>query len=344
MSDDKSTGGIGVICSKCGARLLMPADSAGKQITCSKCWALVDVPAITVVRVVAPAAAPGTKPAPAAPTAPAAPAAKPAPAAKAPVPKKPAASRPAKPAAAKPAAPQSAPASSAPVLRTQATKISEDTLAKFGKLAPKPNGTPRSAAESWPEPDQPVRVWGQIRSTGTASGNDAAAAQLAARNSLMGRTVTAINRVPRKLLLPLALLAGVLVVGLVGVIGYSALTGSSGGSGAGTDWELLEYTSSATPRNKDADGNPGDTVVRVRVRFDPGFTGPRSLTGDDWELRDETTPGRSFYNINFTLNDPANRTGTLGFIVSGAWRPRDVSLRVKREEAWLSLGAARSKD
>ncbi len=244
-------------------------------------------------------------------------------------------------AAAKPAPAQPAMTS---MVKTQATKISQDTLAKFGKLKPAANGTPRSAADSWDSPEGPVRVWGQLRSAPKSPEEERAEAAKAAPG-LVGRATALANRVPRRVLLAASVALAALLVFAVGYLAYAAFSAPpAGAGGVNADWTALDYTTRATAKGQEPSGNTGDTVVRVRVRFDVRFSNLWGVTGDDWEVSDATIPRRTFYNVSFSLTDPANRIGTVGFIVSGAWRPRDISIRVKREDAWVSLTAAKCKD
>ena len=153
------------------------------------------------------------------------------------------------------------------------------------------------------------------------------------------------NRVPRRILLAGSIAAAVLLVGAVGYLAYAALSGPPAGAGGlDADWTPLDYTTRATAKGQEPSGNTGDTIVRLRVKFDVRFSNLYGVTGDDWEIRDEATPGRPFYNVSFSLTDPPNRIGTVGFIVSGAWRPKDISIRAKHEETWVPLVVAKCKD
>jgi hypothetical protein len=357
MPTDMPPGTIAVVCQQCGTRLFATAGSAGKQAKCAKCGAMTDVPAITIVRVISPTvhSPPTAKPVATEPAkAKGIPIAKPVSAT--PAKAKPAsaktekASPKAKPshAAAHAPAPARSLAASAPVaapiMRTQATKISQETLAKFGKLAPSQNGAPRSAADSWAAPDGPVRVWGQLRTAGTPSEpSQTNAPEKAAENAgLAGRAAAVVDRVPRRWRLPACIAAGVLVI-VLAYVSYAALSGPGDGAGGlGSNWTPLDYATRAAGTGKEPGSDSGDTKVLVRIKFDVRFSNLLGLAGDDWEVRDASKGDRQQpYNVSFTPSDAANRIGTLGFIVSGSWRPKDISIHAKQEDAWLPLDTAK---
>jgi hypothetical protein len=252
----------------------------------------------------------------------------------------------AQPAAEKPAAPQAPPP--APVssftLRTQVTKPSAETLAKFGKgPAASPQTAGATAIEAWPKPDKPLRIWGQMRQPAEPSGGNPSEAPPAPGPASRMRALA--GRVSRIHLLAAAVLVTVVLVTTLTVLWLrpSAAAPPSPMTGE-ADWSPLDYTTSALPRGKDVSGSTGDTILRVRVKFDIRFSNPGSLTGDDWEIRDAAKPNRPFYKIDFTMTDKTNRIGLLGFIVSGDWRAENLSFRATREEAWASLAKVKCKD
>jgi hypothetical protein len=192
-----------------------------------------------------------------------------------------------------------------------------------------------SAVESFPTPDGPMRIWGQWRQA-TPSANGSSAHGNPGKGGLAAR----LSR-------PHLIMAGAaLAILILGVIGLVALKATPGPSAAGSDadWTAMDYTTFATARGKESGGSMGDTIVRIRVKFDVRFSGLGGLSAEDWEVRDSGQQNRPFYNVSFSVTDKTNRVGLLGFAVSGSWRPADVTFRVKREETWASLADVPCKD
>jgi hypothetical protein len=228
--------------------------------------------------------------------------------------------------AGRPATAPQAPASAALTARTQVIAPSAATLALFGKgPAAAPASTKPSAAESFPTPQGPRRIWGQWRqATPSADSKEAAGAPA--------------GRVSRLQLVVGGAAAGLVIVGIIILAVLKAP--QAGADDAEADWSALDYTTVATARQE----NTGDTIVRVRVKFDLRFSSFGGLTAEDWEVRDSAHPNRQNFFVSYSAPDKTGRLGLVGFTVSGTWRPADISFRVRREKAWVSLDDIKCKD